>query len=42
LGYGAQGVWMGLVIGLGFAAVVLLWRYWVVLGRTTARLQGHQ
>jgi len=42
LGYGAQGVWMGLVIGLGFAAVVLLWRYWVVLGRTTARLQGHR
>ncbi|MBV1864335.1 MAG: MATE family efflux transporter, partial [Rhodobacteraceae bacterium] len=41
LGFGAQGVWMGLVIGLGFAAVVLLWRYWVMLGRITARLQGN-
>jgi len=37
-GMGPQGVWMGLVIGLGFAAVVLLWRYWVMLARITRKL----
>lgn len=37
MGYGAQGVWMGLIIGLGFAAVILLWRYWVMLRRLSSR-----
>ena len=27
-GYGAVGLWLGLVIGLAFAAVFLLWRFW--------------
>ena len=28
LGLGALGIWLGLVIGLAFAAVLLLWRFW--------------
>lgn len=28
LGYGAVGLWLGLVIGLAVAAVFLLWRFW--------------
>ena len=28
LGYGAVGLWLGLVIGLAVAAVLLLWRFW--------------
>lgn len=28
LGYGAPGVWFGLVLGLGVAAVLLGWRFW--------------
>lgn len=28
LGYGAIGLWLGLVIGLAVAAVLLLWRFW--------------
>ena len=28
LGAGAEGLWLGLVIGLGLAAVSLLWRFW--------------
>jgi MATE family multidrug resistance protein len=28
LGLGAAGVWLGLVVGLGLAAVTLLWRFW--------------
>ncbi|EYD71028.1 MATE family efflux transporter [Limimaricola hongkongensis] len=27
-GLGAAGVWLGLVVGLGLAAVMLLWRFW--------------
>ena len=27
-GMGAVGIWLGLVIGLGIAAVLLLWRFW--------------
>ncbi len=28
LGYGAFGLWLGLVIGLAVAALLLLWRFW--------------
>ncbi|MFK7877176.1 MAG: MATE family efflux transporter [Paracoccaceae bacterium] len=28
LGYGAVGVWLGLVLGLTCAAVMLMWRFW--------------
>lgn len=28
LGYGGVGVWVGLVTGLGCAAVLLMWRFW--------------
>ncbi len=28
LGFGAVGLWLGLVIGLAVAAVLLLWRFW--------------
>ncbi len=28
LGFGAIGVWLGLVTGLGIAAVLLMWRFW--------------
>ena len=36
LGYGAQGVWLGLVLGLGAAAVLLTTRFW----RRSARAAG--
>ncbi|MCP5073341.1 MAG: MATE family efflux transporter [Rhodobacteraceae bacterium] len=39
-GFGAQGVWTGLVIGLGFASVALLWRYGVMLRRRSFELGG--
>ena len=39
-GYGAQGVWAGLVIGLGFAAVLLLCRYGVMLARLRIAMQA--
>ena len=29
LDYGAVGVWAGLVLGLGIAAVLLMWRFWL-------------
>jgi MATE family multidrug resistance protein len=28
LGLGAVGVWLGLVAGLAFAAILLMWRFW--------------
>jgi MATE family multidrug resistance protein len=28
LGYGAVGLWLGLVVGLAAAAVSLMWRFW--------------
>jgi len=28
LGFGAVGLWLGLVIGLAIAAALLLWRFW--------------
>lgn len=31
LGYGAVGLWLGLVVGLAAAAVSLMWRFWVRL-----------
>lgn len=34
LGWGAPGVWVGLVVGLGTAAVLLMWRFWA--GRAVA------
>ena len=38
LGWDGIGVWMGLVIGLGAAAVLLNWRYWrVILPQLRAR-----
>ncbi len=30
LGYGASGLWFGLVIGLAFAAIALMWRFWAL------------
>lgn len=30
LGMGGVGLWLGLVVGLGFAGVSLLWRFWVL------------
>jgi len=29
VGWGAVGIWIGLVLGLTFAAVLMLWRFWV-------------
>jgi len=38
LGWEGIGVWAGLVIGLGAAAVLLNWRYWgIILGRLRAQ-----
>ncbi len=31
LGYGGYGIWAGLVIGLGLAAVTLVWRYYYLM-----------
>lgn len=36
-GFGAQGVWMGLVIGLGVAGFLLLWRFVVIERQIRAR-----
>ena len=36
LGYGGVGIWIGLAIGLAFAGVLLLWRFW----GWSSRLQG--
>ena len=33
LGWGPQGLWLGLVVGLLFAAIALMWRFWA--GRRT-------
>ncbi|WP_299623407.1 MATE family efflux transporter [uncultured Tateyamaria sp.] len=30
LGWDGVGVWLGLVVGLGFAGVALMWRFWAV------------
>ncbi len=35
LGYGAVGLWLGLVIGLAVAAALLLWRFWARSVRIT-------
>lgn len=37
LGLGAVGLWLGLVIGLGLAALTLLWRFWGRSVRITPR-----
>jgi len=37
LGFGAAGVWVGLVVGLASAAVLLAWRFW---GATLPRIQA--
>jgi MATE family multidrug resistance protein len=29
MGYGGQGLWLGLVIGLAVAAILLMWRFWM-------------
>jgi MATE family multidrug resistance protein len=34
LGWGVQGIWIGLVVGLGAAAILLMWRFWA--GRAVA------
>lgn len=34
LGWGAPGIWVGLVVGLGTAAILLMWRFWA--GRAVA------
>ena len=33
LGYGAVGLWLGLVVGLAAAAISLMWRFWIRLPR---------
>jgi multidrug resistance protein, MATE family len=33
LGYGGEGVWAGLVVGLTMAAILLMWRFWRGPGR---------
>ena len=39
LGWGAAGVWLGLVVGLVFAAAFLMYRFWNVTSpRITARI----
>jgi MATE family multidrug resistance protein len=36
MGYGGQGLWLGLVIGLAVAAILLMWRFWMhVIHRIT-------
>lgn len=37
MGHGAQGIWAGLVIGLSFAAVTMLWRFAILRPRAIAR-----
>jgi MATE family multidrug resistance protein len=37
LGWGGVGVWLGLVVGLAFAGVFLMWRFW---RRGIAKVQG--
>jgi MATE family multidrug resistance protein len=32
LGYGGVGLWLGLVVGLAFAAASLMWRFWRLVG----------
>ena len=29
LGLGAPGLWLGLVVGLSFAAILMMWRFWM-------------
>lgn len=36
LGYGGEGIWAGLVVGLSVAAVLLMWRFWRGPGRPDA------
>jgi MATE family multidrug resistance protein len=33
LGYGGEGLWAGLVVGLTTAAILLMWRFWRGPGR---------
>ncbi|TVP73071.1 MAG: MATE family efflux transporter [Rhodobacteraceae bacterium] len=37
LGFGGEGIWAGLVVGLSVAAVMLMWRFWRGPGRADAR-----
>lgn len=44
LGLGGQGLWLGLVVGLTIAAVLLLWRFWwrsVFIIATDSSTDGH-
>jgi MATE family multidrug resistance protein len=36
MGWGAVGVWLGLVVGLVIAAASLMWRFWSGIGRRSA------
>jgi MATE family multidrug resistance protein len=38
-GFGAVGIWSGLLLGLSVAAVTLSWRYFQLVRRTTATHQ---
>lgn len=40
LGLGAGGVWLGLVVGLAFAATLLMWRFWGRSVRILPRSEG--
>jgi MATE family multidrug resistance protein len=43
-GLGAAGVWLGLVVGLGLAAILLMWRFWkrsVRIGPGQGDVAGH-
>ncbi|MDP5085745.1 MAG: MATE family efflux transporter [Yoonia sp.] len=42
LGYGAVGLWLGLVIGLAVAAALLLWRFWARSVRIAPGPLAHQ
>ncbi len=41
-GFGAVGLWLGLVIGLAIAAVLLLWRFWGRSVRITPQVLAEQ
>ena len=40
MGWGGVGIWLGLAVGLAFAAVFMLARFWTVSGRNVAARQG--
>ena len=41
LGVGPVGLWLGLVVGLSFAAVFMMWRFWTRSVRITPLKSAH-